>query len=165
MEGSDYLLTAAEVAVALAGFSALVIVLRRSDSRGVPPGLVASLIERSLVATMLSLLPVLLYGLGLPTSQLWLFASGLLGTYIVSLAWRWAATLRRREPGFAELISGPAFALFFGLGLIVMVLQFANAAGVGVQQSVWWYLTGVTWLLGSVCLMFFLAVRFWARAA
>lgn len=164
MEGSDYLLTAAEVAVALAGFSALVIVLRRSDSRGVPPGLVASLIERSLVATMLSLLPVLLYGLGLPTSQLWLSASGLLGTYMVSLAWR-AASLRRREPGFAELISGPAFALFFVLGLIVMVLQFANAAGVGVQQSVWWYLTGLTWLLGSVCLMFLLAVRFWARAA
>lgn len=164
MDGSDYLLTTAEVAVALAGFSALIIVLRQSDSREIPAGLIANLIERSLVAAVLSLLPVLLAGLELSEARLWFTSSGLLGIYIVSLAWR-GVTIRRREPGASELISGPGFAFFFVLGLFVMVLQFANALGVGVQQSVWWYLVGLTWLIASAGIMFFLSVRFWARAA
>ena len=164
MDGSDYLLTTAELAVALAGFSALIVVLRQNDSRGIPAGLVSTLIERSLVATLLSLLPLLLSGLGVPAPQLWFVASGLLGTFIVSIAWR-GATLRSRVPEAAEQISGPAFALMYVLGLVVMVLQFANALGVGVQQSVWWYLVGLTWLLASVCVLFFLSVRGWARAA
>ena len=84
--------------------------------------------------------------------------------WLTRLAWR-GATLRRRVPEAAELSSRPVFALLYVLGLVVMVLQFANALGVGVQQSVWWYLVGLTWLLASVCVLFFLSVRAWARAA
>jgi len=163
MDGSEYLLTTAEVAVALAGFSALIIVLRQSRSTGIPSGLVASLIERSLVATLLSFLPLLLGGLGVPERVLWSGASGLLAIYIASLAYRGVVN-RRSEPALAALVSSPLYGASYALGLAVMLLQFANALGIGVQQGVWWYLTGLTWLLGSVCLVFFVAVRAWARA-
>ena len=164
MEGSDYLLTSAEVSVALAGFTALVVVLRQGTPRGIPAGLVISLVERSLVSTVLSLLPVLLSGLSVPPSHLWFTSSGLLGLYVASLAWR-GATLRRREPAAAEMISGPAFLLLFALGPLVVILQIANAVGIGVEQSVWWYLVGLTWVLSSVCYLFYFAIRSWARAA
>ena len=67
MPGSEYLLTCAEVAVALAGFSALVVAIMDRGSRenaAFSRGLVASLVERSLFALFFSLVPVLLGGLG-----------------------------------------------------------------------------------------------------
>ena len=167
MEGSDYLLTCAEVAVALAGFSALVVAVRQRGGEDLPPhyrGLVGLLIERSLVAVFLSLLPVLLVGLAVPPPRVWFLASGVLAAYITSLAWR-TAVLRRREPSLGEFVDGAMFFILYGLGLLVLVLQLAHALGLGVQQSVWWYLVGLTWLLMSIAYLFYFAIRGWARSA
>ncbi|RKX35527.1 MAG: hypothetical protein DRP64_19290 [Verrucomicrobia bacterium] len=167
MEGSDYLLTCAEVAVALAGFSALVVAVRQRGDDELAPldrSLVSSLIERSLVAVFFSFLPILLHGLGISPARVWFVTSGGLSAYVVTLAWR-GAVLRKREPQFSELISGPIFYIIWALGLFVLALQSAHALGLGVQQSVWWYLVGLTWLLVSVGYLFYLAIRGWARAA
>ena len=167
MEGSEYLLTCAEVAVALAGFSALVVAIGgRGDSsiESLSRGLVGMLIERSLFAVFFSLVPVLLAGLNVAPAQLWFICSGGLATYIVSLAWRSAAA-RRQEPWLSEFLAGPAFAILMVLGLLVLLLQVAHAFGLGLRQNVWWYLVGLTWLLLSVAYIFYLAIRRWARAA
>lgn len=165
MEGSDFLLTCAEVAVALAGFSALVVALGRrgADDLAVQyRGLVGSLIERSLVAVFLSFLPILLFGLGVSPRLLWFASSGALAAYIVSLAWR-SARLRKRDPTLEALVAGPAWGVLFGLGVLVLLLQLVHAVGLGIHQSVWWYLVGLTWLLVSVAYVFYFAVRRWAR--
>ena len=68
MEGSDYMYATAEVGVALAGFAAIVIALRRKEDSSLsdaPKLVVASLIERGLVAAFLSFLRILLSGLSL----------------------------------------------------------------------------------------------------
>ncbi len=125
------------------------------------PGFVAILIERSLVAMLLSLLPALLIGLDLDPRLLWALCSGTLADYVLSLAIR-SASLRRREPSLAGLISGPLILFAFGLGQVV--IQMLNATGLLLTQNVWWYLLGLTWLLASVCYHFFIFVRSWSRS-
>lgn len=167
MEGSDYLLTCAEVAAALAGFSALIVALGRQGSDDLSTqyrALVGNLIERSLIAVFLSFLPILLSGLGISPEITWLLSSGTLAGYIVSMAWR-SMALRRSDPAFSELVSGPAFTILFSAGMLVLALQLAHAFGLGLQQQVWWYLVGLTWLLASVAYTFYFGIRRWARAA
>jgi len=55
--------------------------------------------------------------------------------------------------------------MIWGIGLFVLALQVAHALGLGFQQSVWWYLVGLTWLLVSAGYLFYLAIRGWARVA
>jgi hypothetical protein len=168
MEGSEYLLTCAEVAVALAGFSALVVAVGGRDESSIESlsrGLVGTIIERSLFAVFFSLVPVLLAGLNVAPAQLWFLCSASLAAYIVSLAWRSAATRRQQVPGMSEFLTGRAFAILMVLGLLVLLLQVAHAFGLGLRQNVWWYLVGLTWLLLSAAYMFYLAIRRWARSA
>ncbi len=168
MEGSEYLLTCAEVAVALAGFSALVVAIGTRGESSIEPlsrGLVRTIIERSLFAVFFSLVPVLLTGLNVAPAQLWFLCSASLAAYIASLAWRSAAIRRQQEPVMTEYMKGAAFATLMVLGLLVLLLQVAHALGLGLQQNVWWYLVGLTWLLLSAAYMFYMAIHRWARAA
>lgn len=167
MEGSEYLSTCAEVAVALAGFSALIVALTNRADSGVDPisrGLVSTLIERSLVAVFFSLLPILLSGLGVTSGNIWFSCSMLLAVYILSLAWR-SGTQRRREPEIKDYLNLPAFILLMSVGLLVIFLQLFHAFGLGIRQSVWWYLVGLTWLLMSASYMFYIGVRRWLYAS
>jgi hypothetical protein len=163
MEGSDYLFTAAEIAAALAGFAALIVALGDARQQDILRGVVPSLIERSLVAILLSLFPALLEGLGAAPRVLWGVCSGTLALYVVSLAVR-SMRLRRHEPHFREFLAGPVFYALYVIGLLVLLLQIAHAADLLVTQSVWWYLVGLTWLLASICYLFFSFIRAWARS-
>ena len=167
MEGSEYLFTCAEVAVALAGFSALIIALTNRSDSGVDPisrGMVSTLIERSLVTVFLALLPILLSGLGVTPSIIWLSCSMLLAVYACSLAWR-SSIQRRSEPETEDYLNLPAFLLLMSVGLLVILLQLIHAFELGIRQSVWWYLVGLTWLLISASYMFYIAVRRWLHAS
>ena len=44
-------------------------------------------------------------------------------------------------------------------------IQIAHAFGFYLEQSVWWYLLALTWLLTSAGYVFFFVVRGWVRAA
>jgi hypothetical protein len=166
LEGSEYLLTCAEIGVALAGFAALVVAIRQRGAEPLPPlhrGLVALLIERGLVATFLSLLPILISGLGVSTRVLWLSSSLSFALYGLSMAWRSAAN--RGEIGSAGLVPSPAFNALMLVGVLIIALQVAHAFGLGLSQSVWWYSVGVTWLLASAAYLFFFTIRDWMRAS
>jgi|GEM_PF-1702208 len=167
MEGSEYLLTSAEIGVALAGFAALVIVVRQRSADELSSSdrmLVASLIERGLMAALFSFLPLLLLGLGLAAGVVWFCASGTLSIYMFSLAWR-SAVNRRRDPQASELVVRPLFITLTIIGLSMAGLQVVHSIGVGIQQSVWWYLLGLTWLLTATGYIFVFVVRGWVRAA
>jgi hypothetical protein len=163
LEASDYLLTCAEIAAALAGFAALIVALGDRTRDTLLPGFVSTLIERSLVAILLSLLPALLTGLRVEPRLLWGISSGILAGYILSVAIR-SSRLRRREAAFAEMLAGPIFLSLLSLGLGVLLIQVLNATGLFLTQGVWWYLLGLTWLLASICYLFFIFVRGWSRS-
>ena len=167
MEGSEYLLTCAEIGVALAGFAALVIVVRQRAAEELSPNdrmLVASLIERGLMAALFSFIPLLLSGLGLSAGVVWFWASGTIAIYMLSLAWRSAAN-RRRDPQASALVARPLFVSLTIIGLSMAGLQLAHSVGVGIQQSVWWYLLALTWLLTAAGYIFVFVVRGWVRSA
>ncbi len=167
MEGSEYLLTSAEIGVALAGFAALVIAVRQRAANELSSSdrlLVASLIERGLMAALFSFLPLLLSGLGLAAGVVWFWASGALSIYIFSLGWRGVAN-RRRDPQTSVLVSRSLFLPLMIIGLSMAGIQLVHSIGVGIQQSVWWYLLALTWLLTACGYVFFFVVRGWVRAA
>jgi hypothetical protein len=167
VEGSDYLLTCAEIGVALAGFSALVVAVHQ---RGTEPlsamdrRLVALLIERGLMATFFSLLPVLLAGLNVPEKALWFSSSLLVAAYGLSMGWRSAAS-RWNDREAPDIVAPLPFYALLVVGLSVVFLQIIHALGFGIEQSVWWYLVAVTWLLTSAGYLFFFVIRGWMRSA
>jgi hypothetical protein len=167
VEGSEYLLTAAEIGVALAGFAALVVAVRQRGAETLSASdrlLVASLIERGLVASFFSFLPLLLSGLGLARGLVWFIASGMFSAYIISLGWRSAAD-RRRDAQASELISTSLFVPLMIVGYAMAGIQLAHAFNLYFPQNVWWYLLALTWLLTSAGYVFFFVVRGWVRAA
>jgi len=168
VEGSDYLLTCAEVGVALAGFSALIVAVRQ---RGSEPLSVADrhsvtlLIERGLASTFLELLPIVLLGLEVSENTLWAASSATFVAYALSIVLRSLAS-RRDDPGtFPELVGGPGGFALLASGLAVIALQVLHALGIGVRQGPWWYAVGVTWLLASAAYLFYFVVRAWMNRA
>ena len=80
MDTTDYLYTCAEIGVALAGFSALVVALSQragAASSDTHYWYMSVIIERGLMASFLAMLPSLLEGLGVATRGIWLISSGL----------------------------------------------------------------------------------------
>lgn len=167
MEGEDYLLTCAEVGVALAGFAALVVVLRQGEGRfdsSMVRVVVRNLIERGLVATFLSFLPILLTGLGVSDPMVWTLSSGGFVTYAATMVWRGFGA--RRAGGLGQLgVTTLWFSVTMVIGLGVMGLQAFHALGIGLTQGVWWYALAVTWLLASAGYLFVFVVTSWVREA
>ena len=164
MDGSEYMYTTAELGVGLAGFAALIIAIRGREGSSlsqIDRLLIASLIERSLVAAFLSLLPILLLGLKMSQSAVWFLASGTLAVYGISLVVRTVSNIRRSP---SVLVSAPMYYTLIMIGLIVIVTQLMNAFALGIQQSAWWYLLGVTWLLVTAGYRFFFVLHRWIRS-
>lgn len=155
--------TSAEVGVALAGFAALVIAFRQRKDSSLSDNdrlVVSSLVERGLMAAFLSFLPILLVGLGLSERLVWFFSSSIFVVYGVSLVIR--SIRSRRLSG--ELVAGSVFYTLMAVGVLMIALQVCHAFGLGLRQSAWWYLVGVTWLLVSAGYRFLFVLRGWVRA-
>jgi hypothetical protein len=155
--------TSAEIGVALAGFAALVILFRqRQDSllSNTDRLVVASLVERGLMAAFFSFLPILLFGLGLAERIMWFISSGAFVAYGVSIMIR---SIRARKIS-GPVAPNPAFYILFAIGALIVALQICHALGIGIKQSVWWYLVALTWLLVSAGYRFYFVLRGWVRA-
>ena len=125
----DYFLTIAELAVALAGFGSLAALIgRRSggESAAVDAGRLRAMLERSLTAMILAVLPVSLGRFELAQHWVWGTPAVL---YAVAAPYLHIAPIRRMRrdpnyrPGIAYMLSGWV-ALIFTLGLL-----FAGLAG------------------------------------
>ncbi|MGH0029317.1 MAG: hypothetical protein ACQGVC_05975 [Myxococcota bacterium] len=167
MEASDYLLTCAEIGVALAGFAALIVAVRQRGAEPLPARdrrYVALLIERGLVATFFALLPIVLGGVGVPGQALWAGISAAFCAYAISLAQR-SGTDRRAEPEtFHTVVEQPVYYALLFTGWAVIALMAAHALGLGIERNAWWYAVAVTWLLTTAGYLFFFVVRSWTRA-
>jgi hypothetical protein len=155
--------TAAEVGVALAGFAALVISFRQragSSLSDLDRLVTANLVERGLMAAFFSFLPILLFGLGLSPRLVWFFSSGTFAAYGVWVLFR-SIRSRRLSGG---LVAPLGFSILVSIGFLIVALQVCHALGLGLQQSAWWYLVAVTWLLVSAGYRFFFILREWVHA-
>jgi hypothetical protein len=164
MEGSEYMYTTSEIGVALAGFAALVIAFRQRQDSTLSDSdrrIVASLVERGLMAAFFSFLPILLFGLGLSEQLIWFCSSGAFVAYGISIIIR---SIRSRKIS-SGLASNSAFYVLFAIGVLMVALQFCHALNLGLKQSAWWYLVAVTWLLVSAGYRFFFVLHGWVRSA
>ena len=155
MQGSDVLLTIAEVAVAFAGFASIAVLFQHRDPRQWPPEVVVRLrtmIESSLATLFTALLPFALFHLGLADQALWAASSLLLALILVGYGGRvWALSRRSLAAG---RLSRAFTATNGAIALLLTVALLLNSAGVLFQRSFGPYLVAVLWNLGFTSLMF-----------
>ena len=145
MEGSEYLNTVAQLAVAVIGFAAIALAIRGSENIADFKGLIESLVSRGIATVLFALLPSLLFYLDIPTEISLPLCSGLMAVYL-GMAFVWLYQRFYRSAIHIETASGGAA---FRLALIgVMIpIQALAAAQIMPFSSLGLYLFGVTWLL------------------
>jgi hypothetical protein len=164
MDGESYLYAIVEAGVALAGFSAIAIAFSSNGPNqdgAYSKVVIARLVERSLMASLFALLPILLFELGLSGRVVWLVSSGTLAIYGASALVR---TLRRRDVMFQLGLRWPMTVLLFLVAIAVIVVQVLNAIGAILAQSLRWHMLGVTWLLATAAYTFVIYLRAWLRS-
>jgi hypothetical protein len=149
VEGSDILATIAQIAVTLAGFTGIVVVLGDPGGRLIPIQIyrVAILIALSLGAMTLALVPFGLHLTGLEGAALWRPASALLGAFSALLVIVFFPPTRRFFRQFPEIFN-PAILTALAVGHVVNVaVQAAIAFGGFENQRAGLYVFGLLWLL------------------
>jgi hypothetical protein len=149
VEGSDILATIAQIAVTLAGFTGIVVVLGDPGGRLIPIQIyrVAILIALSLGAMTLALVPFGLHLTGLEGAALWRPASALLGAFSALLVIVFFPPTRRFFRQFPEIFN-PAILTALAVGHVVNVaVQAAIAFGAFGNQRAGLYVFGLLWLL------------------
>ena len=132
MDGSDQLLIVTEVSVALAGFAGVVSAyqykegahLRRGDALGI-----AMMVNIGLVDGFFSVLPLILFGLGLSEVLSWKVSSALMAAnYLV-----FATYIARNMRGVTvrKLVAKLIYAALYLSGLLIFFVNVANAVGIG----------------------------------
>ena len=145
MDGSEYLNTIAEVAVAFVGFAAIAVAIRRSDKIVDFRGLIAALVERGLAALGFALLPTLFYHFGVPPATSLPVLSGLLSAYLLILFVRLYHRFFRSQIT-VDMSTRGAVARLTLTGVMIPVQALA-AVGLLPFSPLGLYLLGVTWLL------------------
>lgn len=146
----------AEISIALAGFSSVIVIFRRTGADGAwkPEDVfrLRIMLQYGLAAAGFAILPEVGLGMGMPLELLWPTMSGLLAIYLT-------ADLLHQQKAARALPSGslnPALAvLVVSLNTIVFVIQLLNVIGLRPSQGSGPYLLGVTWLTVSAGIMFY----------
>ena len=166
MDPFEYLLTCAEIGIALAGFAALMVALRERGGGNFSEqdrNIVSLLVERSLIATFLSLHPGVLHGLEIPNEKIALLSSAIFVIFSIYSARR-AINVHRSDPNLDDFISSISRRILWVAFLVVVSIQVANVIGGVFERSVWWYVLAILWVLVSAGWLFLLFVRSWVRA-
>lgn len=149
MQSLDLASTIAEIAVALAGFSGLVLVLgqRRDRLTELERYRLILLLTPSLVALFMALAPLALLETGIGSMLLWRAASGVQGFICVGLVAGFSPWTRRIMRESPEVFHSPQLALVAGGYLLNAALQGLHAAGLFGSQNPGIYLIGLVFLL------------------
>jgi len=148
------LLTLAEVSVALAGFSGVVSVFGRRRTEEWDPGdrlHLSFMLETSLAALFLSILPFAMFAAELSPRSTWAIMSGIFAVFLVLVVV--AGLYRYRQlPSGQRMGMGRIYGVVSTLGdLSILALQLFNALG---PHEFSLYLIGLIWLLFSCALSF-----------
>lgn len=149
MATPDSLQTIAEVGIGLAGFSGLIVALRRTSGPldEIQKFRMSLLFVLAFGAIFLSFLPDLLTSLNVPEQRTWLDASASLFAYSLVLLWWWFGGSRRHAKVVPEIFNWYAFTLMSVGHVIVVVLQFAVMLGLFETRAPGIFMLGLTWYL------------------
>jgi len=162
----DYLYACVEAGVALSGFAALAIALRSRGDReytAYERTLVASLIERGLMAALFALAPMLVGSFTSTEQSAWSVCSAALFIYAVSVVVR--SAISRKEPEAQRMIDRRVAMVLFALGTPATFAPILNVVPLGTSQGPHWYLLAITWMLASAGYIFWFLLRAWVRDA
>jgi hypothetical protein len=150
MELPGSLQTIAEIGVGLAGFSGLIVALRKSSGplTEVQKYRLQILLSLAFGAMFLSLLPELLFSFGADSNDSWLFSSVCLSLYsVVFLIWWLRASLHVKDVGpdlfnwfaFSRMVTGHIVVILMQLSVIFSIIELAGSAAY-VAALVWYLL-------------------------
>jgi hypothetical protein len=162
MEGEGVFLTIAEVSVAFAGFSGVVGIFRRRSVGEWQSGDIVrfwQMLEVSLSALIFSFLPFVFHHVGLSAAYTWAVCSCLLA-FGSSVQMGRAALRTWKAAKTDDTVSLSYMVLFLFIGVIVALLQVANAMGIIFNRTVGPYLFGVFWQLSLACILFWRLLKF-----
>ena len=144
----------AEVAIGLAGFGTIAIVLARDPTRWDSADLfrTSALFLSSLGALFLALLPIGLATADLPDGLVWRISSGVMAAFILAFS---AILLRlRRKYLKRALWFGPAlFTTIFTTTVVNVCAQVLNSSGFLFEPNATCAFFGIVWFLMYACLM------------
>ena len=165
MEGSDQLLTVAEIGATLAGFTAIVGIFSRSGQRNEGTRLFFWLmIEFSFATIFFCVMPLVLWNFGLEARPVWGSSSAAMAAFIGVHMVGTGAVLRRgfargQLPRLGPFIVGP-------LLVAVLIVQCLNAISIGFNRTYAAYFLGLVLFLGIALTNFALLVtKFWESSA
>jgi len=164
MDAADYLQTCAELAVAIAGFSAVALALRQQPGKQFEDNdgyRIRVIIERGLTAALFAMLPLLLGHFEIPENIIWRTGSALLGTYGLSVMARRYIGRSRENRILASRIMAK---ILVTVGIAMILVQVANAAGLFSSYYVGVFLLGVTWHIVSAGYVFGFTLYEWTRS-
>lgn len=156
MEIQESLTTIAEIAVALAGFSGLVVVLRKNNGplNAIEKYRMAVLLATAFGAMFLALLPATLRQLGFSGDVLWRMSSGILTAFSLIFLLAWIFSSRRFFRVAREIFSLPAFALVSVGHFANTAIQTAVTLGFLADRKPGIYMLGLVWLLAHASQQF-----------
>ena len=156
MNPSETLSTVAELALGLAGFTGVLVVLGRQPGRFSPAESfrLAVLLVGSLSALFLSLVPLILHDFGLAGVHLWRVSSGLMATSLLCSGAYLAKPLARFRGSESEAYSAWVLASLTGGAAFVLILQVVNLTGFLWPTGQGPYSFGLLFLLAGAVVQF-----------
>jgi hypothetical protein len=149
LETQESLTTIAEIAIALAGFSGLVVVLRKNNGplTAIEKYRMTVLLATAFGALFLALLPATLQQLALSGDVIWKTSSALLTAFSIIFVVSWVLSSRRFFHVAREIFNVAAFSLMIAGHLTNVVLQMSIVFGFWADRMAGAYLLGLIWLL------------------
>jgi hypothetical protein len=145
MEPGEALSTAAQIAVALAGFAGVVVVFRREsvhDWSAIDKFRLRLLLTNSILPLALCVIGLLLLTVKPAPAEIWRWCSGCAVAIVLPFAITALSSFRRLDPQQLQsaLATGSTFYLFVILGTCATLLQFYNIA---ILNAFWPFFTGI----------------------
>ena len=156
MDFQESLATIAQIGIALAGFSGLVVVLCKSAGplNAIEKYRLSVLLATAFGAMFLALLPDTLYHLGFRGDVLWRASSALLLLFSVVFLLAWVLSSRRFFRVAREIFNLRAFSLMIVGHLVNALLQSMVSFGLWGDGKPGVYLLGLAWLLAHASQQF-----------
>jgi hypothetical protein len=146
VQESEILLTIAEIAVAFAGFSSIVVVFRNREVEvweSLDTFRYQGMLAGSLATAALATVPLVVFWLSVPSHLVWRVSSGVLFVWFLLVI---LSQLRFRSL-FPALAGKALFFVFFSTSVATAIALALNSTGMAFQGTAGTFLIGITWTL------------------
>ena len=149
MQVPQTLQTIAEISIAFAGFSGLIVALRKNIGplTEVEKYRLQILLALAFGAMFLSFLPELLQGIDIEVQKIWVYASSVLSLYSIIFLFWWISASRRIMRDVPEIFNWFAFYRMTVGHVVIVLLQVAVIFSLLVEKGAAVYVIALIWYL------------------